>query len=63
MTIWPLQLVVSCAAVQRSRSNRLVPVFFFSPFHHFQEELHQLLLVPQVVVTSQVLVAFTLYYT
>ena len=59
ITSWLLQLGSCCAAVQRSY-HRLVPVFLFSPVHHFHEELHQLLLVLQVVVSSQVLVCLTL---
>ena len=50
---WLLQLGSCCAAVQRSRI--IVPIFIFSPVHHFHEELHQLLLVLQVGVSSQVL--------
>ena len=34
---------------------RLVPIFVFSPVHHYHEELHKLLLVLQVGVSLQVL--------
>ena len=40
--------------------RRLVPIFVFSPVHHYHEELHQLLLVLQVGVSLQVLDDF--YY-
>ena len=48
-------LLCCCTAISHHR-----PVFLFSPVHHFHEELHQLLLDLQVVVSSQVLVCLTL---
>ena len=54
--IWLLQLCSDCAAVASLSHHRIVPAFLFSPVHHFHEELHQLLLVLQVAVSSQVLV-------
>ena len=46
-----------CTAISE---YRLVPFFLFPPVHHLGEELHQILLVLQVAIPSQVLVSFAL---